>query len=114
MTVIVFFDGLILNVIYLRPNNECPDDGDMDCYSTSVLKVGVTGLTYAVAAGILVIILAMHFLVWTWRKNKMLMNRRKEPSRNTVAPKASEMTVFTTGKQQPSTEIDEERWANPV
>ena len=35
ITIIVFVDGVILNVIYLPINHECPDGGDMDCYSTS-------------------------------------------------------------------------------
>ncbi|CAF3316162.1 unnamed protein product [Rotaria socialis] len=35
VTLIVFVDGIILNVIYLSPNEKCPEDGDMDCYSTS-------------------------------------------------------------------------------
>ncbi|CAF2085752.1 unnamed protein product [Rotaria magnacalcarata] len=35
VTLIVFVDGLILNVIYLSQNEKCPEDGDMDCYSTS-------------------------------------------------------------------------------
>ncbi|CAF1495281.1 unnamed protein product [Adineta ricciae] len=34
VTLMVFIDGLILNVIYLPSNEKCPDDGDMDCYST--------------------------------------------------------------------------------
>ncbi|UJR11715.1 hypothetical protein I4U23_015896 [Adineta vaga] len=34
VTLMVFIDGLILNVIYLPANEKCPDDGDMDCYST--------------------------------------------------------------------------------
>jgi hypothetical protein len=35
VTVIVFVDGVILNVIYLPTNHKCPDDSDMNCYSTS-------------------------------------------------------------------------------
>jgi hypothetical protein len=34
-TLIVFIDGLILNVIYLPPKHKCPENDDMDCYSTS-------------------------------------------------------------------------------
>jgi hypothetical protein len=34
-TLIVFVDGLVLNAIYLTRNQKCPEDGDMDCYSTS-------------------------------------------------------------------------------
>ena len=33
-TLLVFVDRLILNVVYLRRNRQCPDDGNMDCYST--------------------------------------------------------------------------------
>lgn len=35
MTLLVFIDGIILNVIYLSSNQKCPENGDMDCYSTS-------------------------------------------------------------------------------
>ncbi|CAF3238199.1 unnamed protein product [Rotaria socialis] len=35
VTLIVFVGGIILNVIYLPPNENCPKDSDMDCYSTS-------------------------------------------------------------------------------
>jgi len=32
---LTFVDGMILNVVYLPANKNCPDYGDMDCYSVS-------------------------------------------------------------------------------
>lgn len=33
-TLIVFVDGIILNVIYLKVDSNCPSNGNMDCYMT--------------------------------------------------------------------------------